>query len=73
LTDYLVPSNCTVSEVSDIVASIKAPILAVIPELQALVGAELSVILAPIVGTVELTVAEVAALVGAEVDVRLDA
>jgi hypothetical protein len=71
--NYLVPSNCTVSEVSDIVASIKAPILAVIPELQALVGAELSVILAPIVGTVELTVAEVAALVGAEVDLVLAA
>ncbi|KAF8557182.1 hypothetical protein OG21DRAFT_1494950 [Imleria badia] len=73
---YITASNCTLTEITDVVAAIKAPILAAIPELHALVGAEASIILAPVdasAGDVELTVSEVAAIVGVDVDLVLAA
>lgn len=51
------------------VASIKAPIIEALPELQALVGLDATVILAPIAGDVELTVSQIATIVGGDLEV----
>jgi len=61
LTAYLVPSNCTIPQITDIVVSIKAPIVSAVPELETLVGVKVSVVLAPVgaaVRSAELTVSQ---------------
>ncbi|KAH0826358.1 hypothetical protein J3R83DRAFT_5318 [Lanmaoa asiatica] len=71
---YIVPSNCTITEITNIVSSIKAPIVAAIPQLEALVGQEASAILAPVsgvAGDAELTVSEIASIVGSDVGLIL--
>ncbi|KAG8221706.1 hypothetical protein J3R82DRAFT_1993 [Butyriboletus roseoflavus] len=73
---YLVPSNSTITEITSIIGSIKAPIVAAIPQLQALAGQEASIILASVdavAGDAGLTVSQVAGIVGGHVDLVLSA
>lgn len=71
MTAFLDSSNITVTEVTNIVASIKASIVEAVPKLQVLVGLNASVILAPLTGDVDLTLPEIATIVSGDLEVRL--
>lgn len=71
MTAFLDSSNITVTEVTNIVASIKASIVEAVPKLQVLVGLNASVILAPLTGDGDLTLPEIATIVSGDLEVRL--